>query len=298
MAAHGVDQHAQVWGVSLDNAPVGGVEGYQADLAVPGAAHELVAAVKPDLIFHLAGIVPRDGIEVSAGEFTRGNVVGTLRVLEAVQKNAPNARTLVASSAAVYGAAGSDRRAIDEETQFCPLTDYAASKAEQDQLAGQFAQDRGLAVMRARTFNQTGPGERLEQVCATLARQVAEIEAGVREPEVTVRYLSTRRDYTDVRDVVRAYWMIVEQGDAGAAYNVCSGKAWSVGELLDCLLKLAGLSGVRVVEREEQPRPGDVPVSVGDAGRLKAHTGWAPTIPLEQSLGDLLNEWRERVKSS
>ncbi len=297
LAAYALDQGVRVYGLSLDDAPVPGVEGRQADLTLREDADDAVAAARPDLVFHLAGAVPRDGVHISPGDLITTNVLGTLRLLNAVEKSAPDSRTLVVSSAAVYGAVGPRDCPIGEETPLRPLTDYAASKAMQDLLAGQYARAHGIAVMRARTFNLTGPGERRDQVCATLARQVAEIEAGLSDPEITVRYLSTQRDFTDVRDAARAYWGILDRGRQGVAYNVCSGQARPVRHVLQHLLELAALSGVRVTEREAEVRPGDVPVSVGDPSRLNDDTGWEPSIPLQQSLSDLLDDWRQRVRS-
>ncbi len=289
-------QKAEVFGVALDENFPPGVTGRRGDLTQPGVAETLVADVRPDRVFHLAALVPVSGVQVAPDRLFTVNVLGTLRVLEAVRHYAPAARTLVVSSAAVYGPVLPECQPITEDAPFNPVTAYAASKAMQDLLASQYAAGYGLSVMRARTFNQTGPGEQPGLVCATLARQVVEIEAGRRAPEISLRYLFTQRDFTDVRDVVRAYWLILERGTPGMAYNVCSGRPRSIGEVLHLLLALAGLSGVQIVEREHQLLPGDVAVSLGDPTRLIADAGWQPLVPLEQSLRDLLDEWRARVK--
>ena len=287
---------AEVFGVALDTNFSLGVTGHQGDLTWPGVAEILVADVRPDRVFHLAALVPGSGDQVVPEKLFVVNVLGTLQVLEAVRRQAPATRTLVVSSAAVYGPVPAECQPITEDAPLNPVTAYAASKAMQDLLASQYAAGHGLSVMRARTFNQTGPGEHPGLVCATLARQVAEIEAGRRAPEISVRYLFTQRDFTDVRDVVRAYWLILERGTPGAVYNVCSGKPCSISDVLHLLLALAGLSGVQIVERERQLLPGDVAVSLGNPTRLMTDTGWQPSIPLEQSLRDLLDEWRARVK--
>jgi GDP-4-dehydro-6-deoxy-D-mannose reductase len=296
LAEYARTQGAEVFGVALDENFPPGVTGHQGDLTRPGVAETLVADVQPDRVFHLAALVPGSGDQVEPERLFVVNVLGTLRVLEAVRRHAPAARTLVISSAAVYGPVPAECQPITEDAPFNPVTAYAASKAMQDLLASQYAAGHGLSVMRARTFNQTGPGEHPGLVCATLARQVAEIEASQRAPEISVRYLFTQRDFTDVRDVVRAYWFILERGTPGATYNVCSGKLHSISDVLHLLLAIAGLSGVQIVEREHQLRSGDVVVSLGDPTRLMTDTSWQPAIPLEQSLRDLLDEWRARVK--
>ncbi len=298
LAEYALAQGAAVFGVALDTNFPPGVTGHQSDLTQPGVAETLVADVRPDRVSHLAALVPGSGVQVAPDKLFTVNVLGTLRILEAVHRYAPAARTLVVSSAAVYGPVPAERQPITEGAPLNPVTAYAVSKAMQDLLASQHAAGHGLSVMRARTFNQTGPGEHPGLVCATLARQVAEIEAGHCPPEISVRYLFTQRDFTDVRDVVRAYWLILERGTPGAAYNVCSGKPHSIGDVLHLLLAIAGLSGVQIVEREHQLLPDDVAVSLGDPTRLMTDTGWQPAISLEQSLRDLLDEWRARVRGA
>ena len=297
LVQYALAQGSEVFGVALHKPFPVGVTGHHIDVSQPGAVDSLMSRVRPDRVFHLAAVIPARGVQVAADRLLVVNVLGTLRVLEAVRRHAPAARTLVASSASVYGPVPPEREPITEEAPLNPVTAYGASKAMQDLLAGQYAAEHGMWVMRGRTFNQTGPRERCDLVGAALARQVAEIEAGCREPEISLRYLSTRRDFTDVRDVVRAYWLILERGTCGAAYNVCTGRPRSIGDVLRLLLEIAGLCGVQVVERERHVLPGDVSVSVGSPARLMRDTGWQPGIPLEQSLQDLLDEWRVRVKS-
>ena len=297
LAEYALAQGTEVFGIALDDNFVPGMRGYQDDLTQPGAAEIVLAEVRPDRVYHLAALVPGSGVEITPDRLFAVNLLGTWRVLEAVRLCAPNARTLVVSSAAVYGPVVPECQPIAEETPLNPVTTYAASKAMQDLLASQYAAGQGLPVMRARTFNQIGPGEHPGLVGATLARQIAEIKAGRRAPHISLRYLFTRRDFSDVRDIVRAYWLILEQGTAGAAYNVCSGQSHSIGDILHLLLALAGLSNVQIVEREHHLLPGDLALSLGDPTRLMTHTGWQPAIPLQQSLSDLLDEWRARVKA-
>jgi len=291
--AHG----AEVFGVALDGNFAPGVTGYLADLTLPGVADEVVGAVCPDRVYHLAGLVPSSTRHVAPEALLSVNVLGTLRVLEAIILHAPAARTLIVSSAAVYGPVAPERQPITEDFPINPITAYAVSKAMQELLAGQYRAAHGLCVMRARTFNLIGPGEQAGLVGATLAMQVAEIEAGRRAPAIELRYLFTRRDFTDVRDVAQAYWHILEHGSPEKVYNVCSGQAHSIGELLDTLLSLAGLTHVQARQREQHLLPGDVALSLGDPSRLQADSGWKPAISIRQSLNDLLDEWRARVRA-
>ena len=167
-------------------------------------------------------------------------------------------------------------------------------------MAAQFFREHGLHTVRGRTFNQTGPREAEGLVCATVARQVARIEAGLQEPVLGVVELRSRRDFCDVRDVVAGYWAALESGEAGEAYNICSGKSHSIREVVDLLLAMAKVPKVPAVKVEESrpvPDPGAVFSQVGDSSRLNALTGWAPVIPFEASLRDLLDEWRLKVRS-
>jgi len=297
LAEYALSQGTEVFGIALHKTWPSDVTGYQADLTQPGVVESVVNRVRPDRVFHLAALVPGGSAKIATEKLITVNVLGTLRVLEAVQRHAPAARTLVVSSASVYGPVPPERQPIAEDAPYNPTTAYALSKAMQDLLASQYGTEHRLHVVRARTFNQTGPREQPGLVGATLARQVAEIEAGRRAPKISLRYLFTQRDFTDVRDVVRAYWLILERGSPGVAYNVCSGKPRSIGDVLHLLLAIAGLSGVQITERERQLLPGDVALSLGNPARLMRDTGWQPVIPLEQSLRDLLDEWRVRVKS-
>jgi GDP-4-dehydro-6-deoxy-D-mannose reductase len=290
-------QGTQVFGVALDGGFASGVTGYLGDLTLPEVADSVLHEVRPDRVYHLAALVPSSTTKVAPDKLLSVNVLGTLRVLEAVSRHAPASRTLIVSSAAVYGPVAAERQPIAEDLPLNPVSPYAASKAMQELLAGPYGATHGLSIMRARAFNLIGPHEQPDLVGATLARQVAEIEASKREPAIQVRYLFTRRDFTDVRDVARAYWHILEYGSAGSVYNVCSGRSHSVGELLETLLSLAGLPSVQVREQQHQLQPGDVALSLGDPSRLKADTSWQPTIPMRQSLSDLLDEWRTRVRA-
>jgi GDP-4-dehydro-6-deoxy-D-mannose reductase len=215
-------------------------------------------------------------------------------VLEAVRKRGIAPRTLVVGSAEEYGLADPRDLPLREDAPLRPLTPYAASKVAQGFVALQYALSSDIPVMRTRTFHHTGPRRGESFAESSFARQLAEIEAGRRAPAIEVGNLDSVRDFCDVRDVVRAYWGLVEKGQTGEVYNVCSGTGVRLRDLLRMLIEASGLS-VEVRVDPARLRPSDVPELVGDPGRIRAAIGWAPRIPLERSLGDLLDHWRERV---
>jgi GDP-4-dehydro-6-deoxy-D-mannose reductase len=216
------------------------------------------------------------------------NVRGTLNLLAAVERHAADARVVVTSSALVY------RRSdppIDETTPLGPEGPYAVSKFAQDRLAASFA--GRVQVVVARPFNHIGPRQTADFLASAVAQQVAEIERGLRAPEVRVGNLSAKRDFTDVRDVVAAYRQLAASGSAGQIFNVCSGRAVAAQTLVDGLVARARVP-LAVVTDPARFRPVDVPVVVGSAARLNGLTGWKPEIDLQQTLDDLLDWWRDR----
>jgi len=288
--------------VGLDNRPGNRVRALKLEVAAVDLTNaEAVASalgrLQPDRIVHLAAqSSPQRSWEDPAGTF-QANVLGLLHLLEGVRAHGLCPRILVVGSAEEYGRVEASDLPLEEEAPLRPLTPYAVSKVAQGYLALQYALSTGLPVMRTRTFHHTGPrrGEAFAE--SSFARQLAEIEAGRRPAALEVGNLDAVRDFTDVRDVVRAYWSLLEQGEPGQVYNVCSGKGRRVRELLDILISLTGLE-VEVRVDPLRLRPADVPVLVGDGRRLREATGWEPAIPLEHTLRDLLDYWRERVAES
>jgi GDP-4-dehydro-6-deoxy-D-mannose reductase len=217
-----------------------------------------------------------------------------LHLLEAVRAGGATPRILAVGSTDEYGLVRPDEVPLREDAPLRPVSPYAVSKVAQGYLALQYALSPGLHVVRTRTFHHTGPRRGEQFAESSFARQLAEIEAGLRPPSMEVGNLDVVRDFTDVRDVVRAYWMLLDRGASGEVYNVCSGRGVRLGELLERLIALSGRR-VEVSVDAARLRPVDAPVLVGDPGRLRAATGWEPTIPLERTLADLLDYWRERV---
>jgi len=172
-----------------------------------------------------------------------------------------------------------------------PLSPYGVSKVGQDLLGYQYYMSYRMDIVRTRGFNHTGPRRAPVFVCSDFAKQIAEIEKGRREPVICVGNLEAKRDFTDVRDMVRAYFLALEKGESGQVYNICSEKSWSIREVLDLLL---GMTEAKISIRRDEARmrPSDVPVLRGDCSRFRKDTGWEPTIPFEQTLRDILEFWR------
>ncbi|HMQ25133.1 MAG TPA: GDP-mannose 4,6-dehydratase [Acidimicrobiales bacterium] len=253
---------------------------------------DLLDRVRPDAVYHLAGQADVGGSWSAPVETFRANAEGTLNVLEACA-TVEVPRVLAVSSADVYGRVTQAELPLDEDAPLRPVSPYAASKVSADFLALQAFLGRGLGVLRVRAFNHLGVGQTDRFVASALAHRVArnEVEGG---DVVPVGNLTPRRDFTDVRDVVRAYRLLVVHGEPGEVYNVCSGHDVAVAELAEQLVQLAE----RPMRLEADPalqRPVDIPVLRGDNTRLRTATGWTPEIPLHQTLGDLLAHWRTVV---
>jgi GDP-4-dehydro-6-deoxy-D-mannose reductase len=287
---------AEVFGLAHAGAFVSGVEGRLIDLTQRSLIDQVLIDTRPDWVFHLAALIPGAMIDPAPDRYIGVNITGTYYVLDALKRLMPNARVLVASSSAVYGRPQQLDQPISEDAPLQPQSLYATTKATQDLLAAQFFAEHGLHTIRGRTFNQTGPREPANLVCATIAQQVARIEAGLQEPVVRTITLQPRRDFTDVRDVVAGYWAALEHGAAGEAYNICSGRSTSIKRVAEILIGLSTVRDLQIVESDPIPGPRAVLEQVGDAARLRACSGWQPRITLEQSLSDLLNEWRARIK--
>ncbi|MBA2495996.1 MAG: GDP-mannose 4,6-dehydratase [Acidimicrobiia bacterium] len=262
------------------------------DITEPDAVTGRLDEVAPDVVYHLAGWSDVGGSWQAPLEAFRANAEGTLNVLQAAAA-AGVGRTIVVSSADVYGAVPDERLPVTEDHPLRPASPYAASKVAADFLGLQAFLGRGLDVVRVRAFNHIGPGQTDRFVVAAIASRIARNERDGGD-EIAVGNLAARRDFTDVRDVVRAYRLLATDAVAGEVYNVCSGRDVAVSALADLLIAKA-VHPMQLVIDPGRHRPVDVPVVRGDAGRLAAATGWAPAIPLEATLVDVLADWRARV---
>jgi GDP-4-dehydro-6-deoxy-D-mannose reductase len=270
-----------------------GVATYRGDLADTARLWHLVDAVRPQVIFHLAALTnPRAGYE----ELHRVNALGTMTFLNIVRQVCPKASILVTSTSAVYGWVPAEAIPIDENCPFRPANPYAVSKIAQEMVAYQKFVEHDLRIIRTRAFNITGPGESEYFVTSAFARQIAEIEAGQREPVLYVGNLEAVRDLTDVRDIVRAYSLLAECGEPGAVYNVCSEQGTPIQHLLEMLLTLSQVHNISVQTDVTRLQPADVPIQVGNAARLRQVTGWTPSIALQQTVQDTLDSWRQRIQ--
>ena len=279
---------------SLPRAAAKGVRFVEADLDDPAAAAAVVEEARPDAVVHLAGQSSVQQSWLDPGGTLRTNVLGVVHVLDAVRRLGLKPAVLVVGSAEEYGSVPEAELPIRETAPLRPASPYAVSKAAQAALALLYGPAGGMRVVLTRTFHHTGPGRGEAFAESSFARQIAEIERALRPPVIEVGNLDAVRDFTDVRDVVRAYRLLLDKGEAGGVYNVCSGRRRRIREVLDVLL---GLSAAKVDVRVDpgRLRPSDVPAQVGDPARLRQATGWEPRIPLEQSLADLLEDWRVRV---
>lgn len=264
------------------------------DLRDPAAVEDMLAAVKPDHIFHLAGqaYVPRSFED--PWDTLETNIRGTLNVLQAVRALKLATRVLVVGSAETYGTVKPEYLPLTEDTPMTPTSPYSVSKIGQDMLALQYTLAHQVFTVRTRPFNHIGPGQNNRFAVPNWASQIAEAEAGQREPVVYVGNLSAARDFTDVRDVVRAYTMALDKGKSGEVYNVCSGQAHTMQSIMDTLVRLSRVP-IEVRTDPERFRAVEIPVLVGSYRRLYEQTGWEPQIPIDQSLRDVLDEWRQRV---
>lgn len=275
----------------LDDRPV---TQHHVDLRDPAAVRQVVESAQPEWVIHLAALASVPQSFKHPWETLSNNIGAQVHLLEAIWQVVPQARTLVISSAEIYGAAGGTRDPLDESWPFEPTNPYSVSKVAQDMLGLQYHLAYGMDIIRARPFNHMGPGQGGGFVTADFASQIAAIEAGQQEPVMFVGNLAAERDFTDVRDVVRAYELMLAHGAPGDVYNVCSGQGYSIQYLLDTLLSYS-TAQIEVRRDPDRMRPSDIPRRVGDASRLRARTGWEPAIPFEASLLDILNDWRQRV---
>ncbi|MFB3853356.1 MAG: GDP-mannose 4,6-dehydratase [Vicinamibacterales bacterium] len=263
----------------------------QVDALDRQAVEDAIAEIRPDHVYHCAGAAHVGASWACTRETLEVNVLGTHYLLESLRRSGLSARVLLPGSAYVYRQSD---HPITEDDPVLPASPYALSKLAQE-LAGQrAASDDGLEVLLPRAFNHFGPRQAPSFSTSSFAQQVAAIEAGLAEPVIKVGNLSARRDMTDVRDTVRAYQCLMQTGRPGVIYNVCSGKARRVGEVLDALLAAARVR-ITVETDPSRLRPQDAALVLGDPSRIQRETGWAPAIPFERSVADLLDYWRSAV---
>ena len=263
----------------------------ECDITDFNSLRKLINRIKPDRIYHLAGFSsvgesfakPLDVVEV--------NVRGTLYMLEILRKVKKRIKLLVVSSSDVYGKVKTMDLPIKETHPLKPVSPYGSSKACADLLAFQYYQSYGIPVIRTRSFNHTGPRQRLGFVVPDFASQIAKIDQGVSKAIMKVGNLSAKRDISDVRDVVRAYYLLMEKGRPGEAYNVCSGKAYRIETLLSTLLRFS-TKDIKI-RKKDKTRPAEIPILLGDNSKMEKELGWKPRISIHKTLKDTLDYWKD-----
>ncbi|MCR4797200.1 MAG: GDP-mannose 4,6-dehydratase [Lachnospiraceae bacterium] len=261
----------------------------------------LLKEVQPDRIYHLAAQSSVALAWKKTALTVEINIIGAINVMDAVRETVPNARILLVGSCEEYGHIKSEEAHITEDNPLRPGNIYAATKACQNMFGSIYAQAYDLEIMMTRSFNHIGPNQLPQFVVADFCKQVAEIEymaeKGEKDlPPIRVGNLSARRDFLDVRDVVRAYAMLIEKGQKGETYNVGRGMAYSIQEILDRILSQAKVP-IRVEKDPEKFRPVDIELFEADASKLKAATGWAPEIGLDQTIRETVDYWRKKVRT-
>ncbi len=270
------------------------------DLVDSEQVFSVVRSIQPDRIIHLAGqaFVPTS-VRDPIGTF-QVNILGGVAILESARRMSEEGKksaVLMISTGEVYGRVDENQMPITEDFPLRPNNPYAASKASIDLISQQYRSSFGLDVTVARPFNHVGPRQNPIFVCSDFAKQVAEISLGMRQPQLHVGNIDSERDFTDVRDVIRAYWSLLEKSHLDPVYNVCTGSPIKIRRILDQLISLSRKE-IKVVIEKDRLRAYDVPVVIGSANRLREATGWMPTIKIEDTIRELYEYWKHQLSAS
>jgi len=270
----------------------------ECDLRDLAAVRGLLEAAEPTHVIHLAAQSFVGASWQMPAETLSNNIISQTNLLEGIRRFPIAPRVLVVGSSEEYGLVHQDELPIRESNPLRPLSPYAVSKVAQDMMGYQYFMSYGLPIIRTRAFNHEGPRRGEVFVTSNFAKQVAEIEAGLREPVISVGDLTPRRDFSDVRDIVRGYWLLLERGEAGEVYNLCSGRSWAIQQVLDLFLEHSRIKNIVVKTDPARLRPSDVMILEGDPSKIQKAVGWEVEIPFERTLEDLLAYWRQRKMSS
>lgn len=299
LADYLLSQNVEVFGMvrsgskleRLGNA-IGRIRLVECDLREEQAVHRVVKTLRPDLIFHLGA---QSSVPVSWSspiDTLHNNIAGQIHLMDAVRLSGIDCKIQIAASSEAYGSVQPHEVPLKETNPLRPLSPYAVSKATQELLGYQYFKSYGLPIVVTRAFNHIGPRQSDNFVASSFARQIARIEKGESPPVLYVGNLEACRDFTDVRDVVRAYWLALKEGEPGEIYNVASGECRPIRELLERLLSLAAVE-IKVKQDPDRLRPADAATLYGDYSKLERKTGWRPEIPFSRTLEDLLEDWRK-----
>lgn len=305
MAEHALGKDAEVFGSyrwrskteNIDHlrSRIQLVEGDLRDLS---SVRALLEAAVPDYVVHLAAQSFVGSSWQTPAETLTTNIISQVNLLEGIRALKMRPRFLAIGTSEEYGLTYPEELPIKETNPLRPLSPYGVSKVTQDMMGYQYFKSYGLPVIRTRAFNHEGPRRGEVFVTSSFAKQIAEIEAGVREPVMKIGDLKPRRDYSDVRDIVRGYWSLLESGDPGEVYNLSSGRSWSIQQVLDFLLEQSKVKPIAVEVDPARLRPSDVMVLEGDPSKIQRATGWQVEIPFERTLRDLLDYWRQRIRAA
>jgi GDP-4-dehydro-6-deoxy-D-mannose reductase len=290
----------EIFGILRWRSPTDNIEHFKDRITLPecdlrdaSSTRDMLEAVRPEWIFHLAAqsFVPTSWSAPTESLMT--NILGQVNIFEAVRRLGFKCRIQLACSSEEYGMVSADEVPIKETNPLRPLSPYAVSKVAQDLLGYQYWMSWKVDSVRTRGFNHEGPRRGPVFVASDFAKQIADIEKGRRPPTLYVGNLEAKRDFSDVRDMVRAYWLALDKCEPGEVYNICTGRAWTIRQVLDLLL---GMTKAKIDVRQDPARlrPSDVPILLGDNSKFVKATGWQPTIPFEQTLRDMLDYWRAR----
>ncbi|HEY85041.1 MAG TPA: NAD-dependent epimerase/dehydratase family protein [Chloroflexi bacterium] len=290
-------QSTTLYGIDISPKGLGSefeAEVFVGDLLDEAFVKKVLAQIRPDAIYHLAGQASVSSAWTQPWRTFELNVHPQLNLFKGMAELGLETRFLSVTSSKVYSHACNAKVPFVEDEPICPDNPYSLSKVTEDLMAFQYHLSHNLRVIRARPFNHIGPRQRPDFVTAAFARQIALAEAGLTPPLVKVGNLSAARDFSDVRDVVRAYVMLIEKGRPGEAYNIGSGRAVVIQDILDKLIALSRIE-IKVEQDPERMRPVDQILSYGDTGKIKREIGWQPEIPLEDTLANILNYWRKQT---
>lgn len=265
-----------------------------ADLLDPHSLYSIIDKIKPNFIFHLAAQSFVQSSWASPANTMEINIVGSVNLFEAVKRVGVDPVIQIACSSEEYGLVYPDEVPVKEDNPLRPQSPYAVSKVAMDYLGYQYYQSYNMKIIRTRGFNHTGPRRGEVFVTSNFAKQIALIEKGKKESVIEVGDLTTKRDWTDVRDMVKGYLLSALKGESGEVYNICSEQAVKIEDMLQMLLSFSKVK-VKVKRDLGRLRPSDVPILLGDCSKFRKLTGWKPRIPFTQTMRDLLDYWRERV---
>lgn len=286
----------RIWGTTFPEAPQNSSDEqiFYLDIRSEEDVSRHIRKIKPDWVFHLAAVSNVRHSWNKRRETLETNIIGTLNVFESVRQFSPEARVVFVSSSDIYGTESASGHPLGEEEDVSAMNPYAYSKWSGEVLSEFYTRVENLDIVIARPFPHTGPGQSADFVCSDWANQIARIENEQSEPEIRVGNISVERDFTDVRDVVRAYVRLVEKGRSGEVYNVCSGRSYSLEHVLKLLLSFTPKK-ISVQVDSQKLRKVDIPWLVGNNRKIKEEISWEPRIPLEQTLKELLEYWRSHL---